>query len=413
LTEQPKHTDSAQLRKLADDLAHERNVLRTMIDLIPAFIYAKDAHSRFTACNALVAQRLGTTPSDMIGKTDFDFFPREMAEKFFAEEQALIASGKPLIDLEEVAFDKIRRENRVILTSKVPLKDANGRLTGIVGTGYDITERKALEQRLVAIDRHESVGRLAAGVAHEINTPIQYLSDSVRFIDEGVHELFEYLEKAGSDTGPSGETKEEIDYLRQELPSALKRVADGLGRIAEVVRSMKEFARADMREMGSVDINHSIKNTLVVARSEYQEVAEVRTDFGEIPEVVCHGGQINNVILNLVVNAAHAIADVKKESGKRGVITVRTRADAGHVVISVSDTGGGIRDEIRHRVFDPFFTTKEVGRGSGQGLTMARSVVVKGHGGEIGFDTKVGTGTTFTIRLPTDPEQIAAQLSSK
>ena len=197
--------------------------------------------------------------------------------------------------------------------------------------------------------------------------------------------------------------------MREELPPALARVADGLSRITEIVRSMKNFSHADQREMSEVDLNCAINSTLVVARSEYRDVADVDTDFGEIPRVTCHGGQINQVVLNLVVNAAHAIADVKKESGKRGVITVRTRADAGHVVISVSDTGGGIRDEIRHRVFDPFFTTKEVGRGSGQGLTMARSVVVKGHGGEIDFDTEVGTGTTFTIRLPTDPEQIAAQ----
>jgi PAS domain S-box-containing protein len=402
-----KGEEPEALRKLAESLAHERTVLRTMIDLIPAFIYAKDAHSRFTACNALVAKRLGTIPSEMIGKTDFDFFPREMAENFFAEEQALIASGQPLIDLEEVAFDKVRGENRVILTSKVPLKDDNGRLTGIVGTGYDITERKAVDQKLMAMDRHESIGRLAAGLAHEINTPIQYLSDSVRFIDEGVHELLEYLENPAGGAERPSDVEEEIGYLRQELPSALKRVADGLGRIAEVVRSIKDFARADISEMAAVDINQSIKSTLVVARSEYQAVAEIQTDLGELPPVVCHGGQINIVILNLLVNAAHAITDVKGSS-ERGLITVRTRAEGDNVVISVSDTGGGIREEIRHRIFDPFFTTKEVGRGSGQGLTIARNVVVKVHGGTIDFTTEIGEGTTFEIRLPTRPTEMAA-----
>jgi len=399
----PGAEESEALRKLAEDLAHERNVLRTMIDLIPAFIYAKDAQSRFTACNALVARRLGTTPSEMIGKTDFDFFPREMAEKFFAEEQALIASGQPLIDLEEIAFDKVRGENRVILTSKVPLKDDNGRLTGIVGTGYDITERKAMDQKLMAMDRHESIGRLAAGLAHEINTPIQYLSDSVRFIDEGVHELLGYLEKPADGADRSSDADEEIGYLRQELPPALKRVSEGLGRIAEVVRSIKEFARTDMTEMESVDLNQSIRSTLVVARSEYQEVAEVRTDFGEIPPVICHGGQINIVILNLVVNAAHAIADARKGSVELGLITVRTRAEPDHVLVSIIDTGGGIPEEIRQRIFDPFFTTKEVGRGSGQGLTLARNVVVKGHGGTIDFTTDVGRGTTFSLRIPIRP----------
>src|SRR5688572_11606393 len=337
-------SNSQELRELADALTHERTVLRTMIDLIPAFIYAKDAQSRFTACNALVAKRLGTFPAEMIGKTDFDFFPRAMAEKFFAEEQALIASGKPLIDLEEIAFDKERGENRIILTSKVPLKDGNGNLTGIVGTGYDITERKALEQQLGAIDRHESIGRLAAGVAHEINTPIQYLSDSVQFIDEGVQELLEHVAK--SDAAPkSPDDEEDLDYLRQELPLALKRVAEGLQRIAEVVRSMKEFARADLSEMGAVDINQSIQSTLVVARSQYRDVAELETDFGDIPAVMCHGGQINNVILNLLVNAAHAIEDADRPDATPGIITIRTRVEAEQVVISVTDTGCGIRDE--------------------------------------------------------------------
>jgi PAS domain S-box-containing protein len=140
-------SDSTERRNLADALAHERNVLRTMIDLIPAFIYAKDAHSRFTDCNELVANRMGVSPQDLIGKTDFDFFPREMAEKFFADEQALIQSGKPLIDHEEIAFDKMRGMNRVILTSKVPIRDAAGNLTGIVGTGFDITDRAAPAHR--------------------------------------------------------------------------------------------------------------------------------------------------------------------------------------------------------------------------------------------------------------------------
>ena len=186
---------SAERRNLADALAHERNVLRTMIDLMPAFIYAKDAQSRFTAANKLVANRMGVEPGELIGKTDFDFFPREHAEKFFADEQALIQSGVPLIDSEELAFDKTRGKDRVILTSKIPLRDEAGNLTGIVGMGFDITDRKDAEARMASSDRLESIGRLAAGVAHEINTPIQYLSDSVTFIRDGVGELLAYIDE--------------------------------------------------------------------------------------------------------------------------------------------------------------------------------------------------------------------------
>jgi PAS domain S-box-containing protein len=161
---------TGERRSLQDALAHERNVLRTMIDLIPAFIYAKDAQSRFTACNKMVAARMGVTPEQAIGKTDFDFYPREMAEKFFSDEQALLKSGKPLLDCEEAGLDTVSGTTRVIVTSKIPLHDANGNLTGFVGTGFDITERKAAEERMASSDRLESIGRLAAGVAR--NTPI-------------------------------------------------------------------------------------------------------------------------------------------------------------------------------------------------------------------------------------------------
>jgi len=391
---------TVERRNLADALAHERNVLRTMIDLIPAFIYAKDAHSRFTACNKLVANRMGVTPADLIGKTDFDFFPREMAEKFFADEQALLKSGKPLIDHEEFAFDKTSGMNRVILTSKVPLHDADGNLTGVVGTGFDITERKAAEERMASSDRLESIGRLAAGVAHEINTPIQYLSDSVSFIREGVKELLEYIDVLRASMPQPPAADENVEDLRKEMPPALTLVADGLSRIAEIVRSMKDFAHADQNEMAPVDLNRAIASTLVMARSEYKPVAEVETQFGQIPPVTCHAGQINQVVLNLVVNAAHAIADKVQRTGAVGKITVSTRVENAHVVIAIGDTGGGIPDEIRSRIFDPFFTTKEVGRGTGQGLSIARNVIVKSHGGELDFTSELGKGTTFYIRLP-------------
>ena len=391
---------SEERRNLSDALAHERNVLRTMIDLIPAFIYAKDAQSRFTACNNLVASRMGTTPRELIGKTDFDFFPREMAEKFFADEQAMMNSGKPLIDHEELAFDKIRGMDRVILTSKIPLRDINGNLTGIVGTGFDITDRKALDERMASGERLESIGRLAAGVAHEINTPIQFLNDSVSFISEGVTDLLAYIDKLHASMAQKPEADEDVEYLREELPPALTRVADGLSRIAEIVRSMKDFSHADQHEMSQVDLNRAINSTLVIARSEYKMVADLETEFGTLPSITCHGGQINQVILNLVVNAAHAIADVVKDSGGRGKITVKTRVVDKHVVISIADTGGGIPEAVRARIFDPFFTTKDVGRGTGQGLSIARSVVVKGHGGTLDFETEMGKGSTFFVSLP-------------
>jgi len=399
----PSSNVSGERRSLQDALAHERNVLRTMIDLIPAFIYAKDAQSRFTACNKLVAARMGVTPEAAVGKSDFDFFAREMAEKFFADEQALLASGKPLVNCEELVFDKLSGTNRVILTSKVPLHDANGNVTGIVGTGFDITERKAAEERMASSDRLESIGRLAAGVAHEINTPVQYLNDSVSFIREGVGELLAYIDKLHASLPQKPEDNDDVDYLREELPPALTRVAEGLARIAKIVRSMKHFSHADQREMSEVDLNASIASTLVIARSEYRDCADIETDYAPLPPVTCHGGQINQVVLNLVVNSADAISDFVKQHDGRGRITLRTALEGDHVLITIADTGGGIPEAIQARIFDPFFTTKEVGRGTGQGLSIVRSTIVKGHGGQLDFVSEMGKGTTFYVRLPVKP----------
>jgi signal transduction histidine kinase len=282
----------------------------------------------------------------------------------------------------------------------VPLRDANGKLTGIVGTGFDITDRKAAEERMASGERLESIGRLAAGVAHEINTPIQFLNDSVGFVSEGVAELLAYIDKLHAAMPQPLAADDDIEYLREELPPALTRVADGLARIAEIVRSMKDFSHADQNAMSEVDLNRAINSTLVIARSEYNMVADLETEFAPLPPITCHVGQINQVVLNLIVNAAHAIADVVKVNGGRGLITVKTRVVNDQVVISITDTGVGIPEAIRAHIFDPFFTTKEVGRGTGQGLSIARNVVHKGHGGELDFETETGKGTTFYVRLP-------------
>ena len=384
---------------LATALANERTLLRTMIDLIPAFIYAKDTGSRFIAMNAALARNMGTDAAQAIGKTDFDFHAPDLAQKFYADEQALLKSGSAIIDLEEPGFDQVTGMPRTVVTSKVPLRDENGMVIGIIGVGFDITERKLAEQRLAQGEHLESIGRLAAGVAHEINTPIQYLNDSVYFIREAMQELLAHNARLAAMLPAPPEADEDLEDLKKELPPALDRVVDGLGRIAEIVRSMKEFSHVDQREMSRVDLNRAINSTLIIARSEYKYVADVKTDFQDMPPVTCHGGQINQVVLNLVVNAAHAIADKVKGTPEKGLIIVKTCIEDGFAVVSVCDTGGGIPEAIRKRIFEPFFTTKEVGKGTGQGLSIAHNVI-KAHGGTLAFVTEIGKGTTFTVRLP-------------
>jgi signal transduction histidine kinase len=300
-------------------------------------------------------------------------------------------------------------------------RDMLGKVT-IRGMTIDVTEQRRLEMELQQAQKLESVGRLAAGVAHEINTPVQFVSDSVHFVSFGVNDLTKLIHDyrgllqvediaALSERQTQirdAESAADLDYLLDNLPKALNRALEGLERVATIVRSMKEFAHPDSRDMAPVDINRAIQNTLTVARNEYKYVAEVKTEFADIPMVTCHGGEVNQAVLNIVVNAAHAIEDRVRGTTDKGHISVRTQREGAFVTIAISDDGGGIPETIRGRIFDPFFTTKEVGKGTGQGLAIARSVIVDKHGGELSFESETGVGTTFIIKLPIENAEPAA-----
>ncbi|HZT02953.1 MAG TPA: ATP-binding protein [Steroidobacteraceae bacterium] len=287
------------------------------------------------------------------------------------------------------------------------------------GFSIDVTAQKKLELELHQAQRLESVGRLAAGIAHEINTPVQFISDNCHFLKDGLGEVRTVLERyrealravaAGSMSG--GEALErslveeqacDLGFLCENMPIAVERSLEGLERVAKIVRSMKEFSHPNQDAPSSADLNAAILSTLTIARNEYKYVAEVETRLGDIPAVICYAGELNQAFLNIIVNAAHAVNETVAGTDRKGLITVSTAVDGGEVVISVADTGPGIPQEIQDKIFDPFFTTKEVGRGSGQGLAIARAVIVERHGGSLTFATEPGKGTVFVIRLPAAP----------
>jgi PAS domain S-box-containing protein len=279
----------------------------------------------------------------------------------------------------------------------------------------DITERKNLERRLHIAQKLESVGELASGIAHEINTPIQYVGDSVRFVKEAFEELAGIValysdlaakcRAGGVETGLldriDGLIEEaDLGFVLEEVPKACDRALDGTGRVAVIVRAMKNFAHPGDGEKRAVDINAALENTIIVAKNEWKYVAEVVTDFDPLPMVQCLAGDINQVFLNILVNAAHAIGEMVGNSGDKGTITISTRRHEDEVVISIGDTGTGIGPEIRDKIFNPFFTTKEVGKGTGQGLAIVHDIIVERHGGSIDLESEVGKGSTFFIRLP-------------
>lgn len=272
-----------------------------------------------------------------------------------------------------------------------------------------------MESQLRHSQKLEGIGQLAAGIAHEINTPTQFVTDNLTFLRDSWNSAYELLERYRSAVGeaagrlPRGvaetlkQAEESCDFsfIASEVPRAIDQSLDGAHRVARIVRAMKEFSHPDSAEKTATNLNKAIESTVTVARNEWKYVAELVMELdAALPPVVCYPGDINQVVLNLIINAAHAIKEKVKE-GEKGRITVGTRMLDGRVQVWVADTGTGIAEAIRGRVFDPFFTTKEVGKGTGQGLAMAYAVVVKKHGGQIWFETKVGEGTRFFINLPT------------
>ena len=283
----------------------------------------------------------------------------------------------------------------------------------------DIAERKNLERRLNIAQKLESVGELASGIAHEINTPIQYVGDSIRFVKDAFGDIIELLKveaelvgkcrEAGLHPDIVGKIEEisgdaDLEFVLEEIPKACLRALEGTDRVAVIVRAMKNFAHPGDGEKSSVDINQALENTILVSKNEWKYVADVVNDFGSLPLVQCLPGDINQVFLNVLVNAAHAIGDVVGNSGEKGTITISTEASDHEVIVRIADTGAGVPLENREKLFDPFFTTKEVGRGTGQGLAIVHDIIVERHGGSIDFASEMGKGTTFIIGLPLSTE---------
>jgi len=378
-----------------------------------AFFIINPVSGNIIRSNSVVQSMFGLAPWQLSDRSCSDAFSD--GEGFMAE-LACPESAKNGAYMEGVARNA---EGQSFPVSRylVPMEIQGEEHIGVIM--MDITERKNLERRLNIAQKLESVGELASGIAHEINTPIQYVGDSIRFVQEAMGDIAEIMrvhEEVARKCGEEGKFRElverlekladdaDLEFVVEEIPKACNRALEGIEQVAVIVRAMKNFAHPGDGEMSAVDINRALENTILVSKNEWKYVADVEKNFGDIPLLPCLPGDMNQVFLNILINAAHAINDVVGNSGKKGTITISTSVNENEVFIRISDTGAGIPPENRDKIFDPFFTTKEVGRGTGQGLAIVHDIIVERHGGSIDFESEVGRGTTFIIGLPLGKE---------
>ncbi len=407
---------TATLEAQAEALKQANEDLQRLVSASPYAILSVDPDLRVRLWNSAAERCFNCREEDALGE------PLESVLDPSAREPILkgvwrAAAEQRLVQLDDVHVGgDATGGGRLLSVTIAPVRnDSDGPPTGpaCMMLAVDITDRRKLEARLAHVQKLESIGELAAGVAHEINTPIQYVGDNVRFLQEAFESLAPSLQELAASTPASDAVAlhrsiqehlaaADLPFLLEECPKAIEQALEGVERVATIVRAMKDFSHPGVEEMTMVDLRNAITSTVTIARNEWKYVADVELDLDPaLPLTPCLPGEFNQALLNIVVNAAQAIAERQNsDSSGKGLIRITAKPSGSMVEIRVKDTGGGIPQAIRDRVFDLFFTTKDVGKGTGQGLAIAHSCIVERHKGELYFEVEEGVGTTFVIRLP-------------
>lgn len=392
--------------KLAEHVLRESEArFRAVFDLAPAGMVRITADGTVTDCNQAFSELVGGPDEGLEGSVFAELVhpaDRSSVDELLA---ALLQGQRARSDV-ELRYGRPDGSEVWTSTSLAAVRGRNRQADFVVAVVEDLTARRHLEVERRHAQKLEAVARLSGGLAHELNTPIQFVQDNVRFLAEAFHTLSHLLDayrarnvSPGDATVPGPETEADVAFLAEEVPISEAEALEGLRRMAAIVTAMKAFGEPPAGHRTPVDLNEAVRTALVVASSEIDPVADVVVELGALPLVSCELADVNQVLLHLLSNAAHAVADEVARRG-RGRISVRTWAEEAGVAVAVEDTGPGIRDEVAARMFDPFFTTKVVGQGTGQGLALAHTVIVGRHGGRLSFDTRLGEGTTFVVRLP-------------
>ncbi len=394
--------------------------INLLISCLPTILIGLSKENKIVLWNSRAEKVLGKVEAEVVGLPmskcgiDWDW---DKITNGISQSQS---TSEP-IRVDDIRYQKSNGEERYLGMTINHLNWDDDCILGSTIIGADITDRKKLETHLQQSQKMEAIGQLAAGIAHEINTPTQFVGDNTRFFQDAFDDLIQVIReyenliaKAKSQSlteeliAAAEKRIEEIDlpYLEAEIPVALQHTLKGVERITKIVQAMKIFSHPGMAVKEPTDINKEIEKTITITRNEWKYLAEMKTDFDStLPLVPCFRAELNQVILNMIVNAAHAIAETGKDNpSPRGTIRIRTYHKDSWAKICISDSGAGIPEEIRHKIFDLFFTTKGPGKGSGQGLSISHSVIVEKHKGTLDLESQVGKGTTFIIGLPLEAD---------
>ena len=382
-----------------------------IVGSISSILIGVDENDSVNTWNAAAAAAFGLRTSEALGRRFVDCGLQWDWGVILAGVAKCTAHQKP-VRLDDVRYVNQAGQERFLGITLNPINHYSDEPKGFLLLAADITDRRVLEGQLATAQKLESIGQLAAGIAHEINTPIQYVGDNLRFLQEAFEarqgvmlayrDALSRMDPVDQAAVRQAEEDADAEYYAGEIPKATRQAVEGIERVSHIVRAMKDFSHPGTAHKVTADLNRALDSTLTVAHNEWKYVADLETDYDpDLPLVLCLPAELNQVFLNVIVNAAHAIGDVVGDGGAgKGTLTVRTRRQGDRVEIRISDTGTGMTEEVKARIFNPFFTTKAVGRGTGQGLAISHTVVVEKHGGSIAVETSPGRGTTFIIHLP-------------
>lgn len=414
-----------ETQKALDD---RQKFFQKLIDTVPNPIFFKDINGRYQGFNLAFEAYFGRSREELLGRSVIELSSTEPARRHYEADMAIIRSGGAKTIETTVVYPNGREAIAVI--NKAAYFDDNGNPAGLVGVIVDVTEQRHSERQLMEINKRlgemnqrlkenqnqlvqsekmASIGQLAAGVAHEINNPVGFVKSNLGtligyvktfklllreydFLTEAVRKNNTKRQMAALDMVEKIKTEEDLEYILGDIDSLLSESIDGTERVGDIVQNLKTFARVDGSKIREADINEGIEATLKIVWNELKYKCTVNKNLNPLPRIRCNPGQLNQVFMNILVNAAQAIPE-------KGEITITTETTDAEIVIKISDTGSGIPNEIKSRLFEPFFTTKPSGKGTGLGLSVSMDIVHK-HNGVIDIESEVGVGTTFTIRLP-------------